>query len=390
MRRVPDSLARIADSYLLVYRMPAVRGGQAIATAMLFVPRSPVPRSGFPVVTFCHGTVGWSARWAPSLCVENASHPKMGAHWELALPVADLLESGHVVVAPDYEGLGDTSLGVPTTGHPYYCRLSEGRSIGFAAVATKRALGDRVSNAWAAVGHSQGGKAVLSTAQTLDEVRAAQLDLAFQGAVAIAPSTNSRLKMNERWGCVQAAAATFNPDGAIFYLGALNAYCILYVRALISAGYAIDPALMFGERALRAYAERSDLDFYSLLLEMTDDAARYIYCDVKDGSVFNRPDGYPGARTEGINSGTFKEAMEENEVGRVFLPGEFLIVQGATDSWTPESWCRELVNTMLSQGTSVRYSVQTGADHYGVLQSPAARALVQQHLGHLFGGRREL
>lgn len=390
LRRVPESLARSADSYLLVYRMPAVRGGSAIATAMLFVPRGSVPRSGFPLVAFCHGTVGWSARWAPSLCVENASHPKMGAHWELALPMADLLEAGHVVVAPDYEGLGDTSLGVPATGHPYYCSRSEGRSIGFAAVATKRALGERVSNTWAAVGHSQGGKAVLAAAETLKEIIDEEPSLTFKGAVAIAPSTNIRLKMIERWGRVQAASAAYNPDGGIFYLGALNAYSILYVRALISAGYDIDPQLMFGERALRAYAERSDLDHYSLILEMTDDAARYIYCDVESGNVFNRAEAYPGVRIEGINSARFKDAMEENEAGRIYLPGEFLVIQGTTDLWTPESWCRELINTMLSQGTSVRYSIQTGADHYGVLQSPAARSLVQMHLGHLFRDRREM
>jgi hypothetical protein len=120
---------------------------------------------------------------------------------------------------------------------------------------------------------------------------------------------------------------------------------------------------------------------------MTDDAARYVYCDVEGADVFNRPDEYPGVRIEAINSHAFKEALEQNEVGRIHVPGEFLVVQGTADSWTPESWCRELVNTMLSRGTSVRYSVQSGADHYGVLQSPAARALVQQHLGHLFRSR---
>ena len=66
MRRVPESLARIADSYLLVYRMPAVRGGQAIATAMLFVPRAPstlrVPRSRL---------LSWYGRLVSSLGAES-------------------------------------------------------------------------------------------------------------------------------------------------------------------------------------------------------------------------------------------------------------------------------------------------------------------------------
>jgi pimeloyl-ACP methyl ester carboxylesterase len=389
LRRVPDSITRIGQGFLLAYRMPAIRGGQTIATAMLFIPRGSVPRSGFPVVAFCHGTVGWASQWAPSLAVENANRPRMGAHWEYALTIVDLLSAGYVVVAPDYEGLGDPALGVPPTGHPYYCSQSEGRSVGFAVVATKRALGDKVTDTWAAIGHSQGGKVVIAAAETVSEINREAPELDFRGGVPIAPSTNSLAKMNQRWKSIQDASAMYDPEGALFYLGALNAYSILYVRALNTAGYAIDPDHMFGDRALHAYQQRSNIDHYSLILEMTDDAGRYIFGEVVSGDVFNRAEGYPGVRISAMNAPAFRDAMEENEIGRVTVPGKFLLVQGTADLWTPEPWCRELFNTMLANGTNVHYSTQTGADHYGVLQSPAARALAQAHLKELFAGQRE-
>jgi pimeloyl-ACP methyl ester carboxylesterase len=384
LRRMPEVIAEIADGYLLVYRMPATRGGQTIATAMLFVPRALSPPKGFPLVAYCHGTTGWAAQWAPSVCVENASHPKYKSHWEHGAPVAAILAAGHVVVAPDYEGLGDTTLGVPEASNTYYCSRGEGRSVYFAVVASKRVLGDSVSGAWAAVGHSQGGKAVIAAAEQLAALPAPEPALDFRGGIPIATSTNTIAKMNERWAVIEAASAAHDPDGSLFYLGVLNAYSILYVWALNCAGYRIDPESMFRDRALRFFKERSHIDHWSLIGEMIEDATLYVYCDVVGNRVFNPPVSYPGVRIEAINSPPFRDAMEENEVGRIRVPGEFLIIQGTADVFTPERWCRELVNTMLTNGTSVRYSVHTGADHYGVLQAPAAQKIMQEHLRRLF------
>lgn len=385
LRRTPPAIAAVGDGYLLVYRMPSLDGATRIATAMVFVPRTAAPSDGRKLVAYCHGTIGWAAQWAPSICVEYASHPKYRSHWEYALPIADLLAEGYVVVAPDYEGLGDTTLGVPKTGHLYYNSLSEGRSVNFAALASKRLLGDRLSGVWAAVGHSQGGRVVLSAAENIAELQAHERSLDFRGGVPISPSTNTVAKMNERWQAVLDAQAAGNPDTAVFYLGVLSVYSILYVRSMHSAGYAIDPAMMFGERALRFYYECAHLAFWPLMNDITEDAVRYVYCDVTDPSrVYNEPATYPGVRIDAINSPAFKNMMEANEIGRVRVPGDYLIVQGTTDSYTPESWCRELVNGMLTNGTRVRYSVHTGADHYGVLQRPAARAVTREHLRQIF------
>jgi hypothetical protein len=40
LRRVPPEVAAVSgEAVLIVYRMPAIRGGQTVATAMLFTPK---------------------------------------------------------------------------------------------------------------------------------------------------------------------------------------------------------------------------------------------------------------------------------------------------------------------------------------------------------------
>lgn len=67
----------------------------------------------------------------------------------------DLLKEGYVVVAPDYEGLGEPG---GKELHPFLNVKSEAYSITDAVVATKNWLSSKASNKWAVVGHSQGGR----------------------------------------------------------------------------------------------------------------------------------------------------------------------------------------------------------------------------------------
>ena len=49
LRNVPAEVAAIADGKMVAYYMPAIRGGQTIATAMLFIPKGPAPAGGWPL-----------------------------------------------------------------------------------------------------------------------------------------------------------------------------------------------------------------------------------------------------------------------------------------------------------------------------------------------------
>jgi pimeloyl-ACP methyl ester carboxylesterase len=380
--RIPDRISTIADGWHLAYRMPAVRGGQTIATSMLFVPRGPAPRTGFPLIVFCHDTEGWSAHLAPSVYLQNASHPKYGGHWKYCSWIAELLSAGYAVIAIDYEGLGDTTVGVPNTGHPYFNRLSEGRSATMATFATRRALGERVSGAWAAVGHSQGGRAALAAAELSAEAKQLEATLDFRGAVAASPSTGIMGKLNERWSQATQRSEVWDVDGAIPYVTLINAYGVLYLKAIITSGYDLNPLQILGDRALRFFETRMHLDIWSLLTEVSDDVMTYTYA-TGDGDL-NPPVTYPGFRIDVALSSTFATAINENEIGQIRAPGDILILQGTNDPFTPLNWAMKLVNTMLMTGTRVRLSLHEGADHFGVLQLASARTVMRHFLRDLF------
>jgi pimeloyl-ACP methyl ester carboxylesterase len=99
--------------------------------------------------------------------------------------IESLVKAGYVVVAPDYEGLGEPS---GNEMHPFLNVKSAAYSVTDAVVATKSWLGNKASNKWAVLGHSQGGHAALATAQY-----AARANMDYRGAVATAPANNLRL-----------------------------------------------------------------------------------------------------------------------------------------------------------------------------------------------------
>jgi hypothetical protein len=79
-------------------------------SGLIFVPDTPAPEEGRPVVASTHGTIG----------IASGRRLEPGA--ELLPPIDGLnefLRAGYVVVAPDYQGLG-------TFGpHPYLVGESE-------------------------------------------------------------------------------------------------------------------------------------------------------------------------------------------------------------------------------------------------------------------------
>jgi hypothetical protein len=383
LRRYPEDIAAVAAGSLLAYRMPAVRGGLTTATAMMFVPKGPAPSNGFPLVVFCHGTEGWVASFAPSVWVQNGGHPVYGGHWLYGDWIVDLVSTGHVVVAVDYEGLGDPALGVPQTGHPYLNRSSEAYSAVYGAVAAKRALGPALSGAWAAVGHSQGGRVAIGAAEFASDAIAAEPSLDFRGGIAASPSTNIWAKLNERWAQAKKKSTSGDLAGAIPYLALINAYSFMFVRSFMTSGHDIDPSELYGERGIDLFTRLRDADIVIMLDEATKDIARFIY-NTPEGARIKRPDTYPGFNVEAANR-RMGPIMEANEIGRVRIPGDMLVIQGAADAYTPDYWTIELVNRMLADGSYVRLSLHAGTDHYGLLHSPHAKAIMRQHLSKLFG-----
>src|SRR5690606_1340215 len=139
------------------------------ATSLVFTPNTPAPANGWPIVVWAHGTTGVADQCAPSRNPMNIYIQGM---------ITQLLNAGYVVVAPDYEGLGEPS---GNELHPFLNLQSEAYSITDAVVAARNYLGVKVANQWMAVGRSQGGHAALGAAQYAS--RAA--NLVYRGTVAL-------------------------------------------------------------------------------------------------------------------------------------------------------------------------------------------------------------
>jgi len=174
-----------AESVVMTYKMQGIKGTETQATALVFTPKTEPPAGGWPIVAWAHGAAGVADDCAPST-KELITTSFLGVQDNSIYNMIDsFVKEGYVVVAPDYEGLGEPS---KQEMHPFLHVKSAAYSITDAVVATKSWLGNKASNKWAVAGHSQGGHAALSAAQY-----AARANMDYKGAVALAPANNLKL-----------------------------------------------------------------------------------------------------------------------------------------------------------------------------------------------------
>ena len=201
------------ESVVMTYKMQGIKGQETQATALVFTPKTEPPAGGWPIVAWAHGTVGVGDDCAPSrnrLIVEGLLPD---VHTQKMID--SFVQAGYVVVAPDYEGLGEPS---GRELHPFLNLKSEAYSITDAVVATKSWLGNKASNKWAVVGASQGGHAALGAAQY-----AARANMEYKGVVAFAPANN--LEMIESLSDMAVAQrGLFNQILSYSVLDTLTAY----------------------------------------------------------------------------------------------------------------------------------------------------------------------
>lgn len=152
-------------------------GDPVVATGVVLAPATASQGGSRTVVAWGHGTSGIADRCAPSRSA--ALYP--GENYDVyADEVRGFLDDGHIVVAPDYVGLGSPGQ------HEYLIGGSEGRST-IDAVRAARQLGIGAGRDWVSVGHSQGGQGALFSGEL---ARSYAPELSLRGVVAIAPASN--------------------------------------------------------------------------------------------------------------------------------------------------------------------------------------------------------
>jgi len=321
----------IADeSVIMTYKMLGINGKETQATALVFTPEGTPPAKGWPIVAWAHGTTGVADQCAPS---RNALNPF------IRNMIAGFLQAGYVVVAPDYEGLGEPG---GKELHPFLNLKSEAYSITDAVVAAKDYLGTDASSQWMAVGHSQGGQAALGAAQYA--ARAAQMT--YKGTVALAPASNFSLILSG--GEAQAGQET-DLGKKIETLASLDTF-----TALITAGLRNpNPNLQYSQifkTPTDQIAKNAETDCYDVLGNKFG-AAMGQYAQ-NNGTL----EGYPRTQTNFMSIPVVKNFLDkDSQPLQVKVSTPVIIYQGSADSTVPKAATDVLVALANQKQTSVRY-----------------------------------
>ncbi|GAA1482365.1 prolyl oligopeptidase family serine peptidase [Gordonia sinesedis] len=167
------SLPAAGRAYRILYATLDVRGRPAMSTGAVFLPRTPAPPGGYPVIAWAHGTTGLGDGCAPSTLPRSARDVAYLGHW---------LRAGYAIVATDYAGLGTPGL------MNYLSSTVEAHSVVDSVKAAHR-MGLPLSRKWAIVGQSQGAGAALNAARRATQLsRGTGLD--YRGVVATGTPAN--------------------------------------------------------------------------------------------------------------------------------------------------------------------------------------------------------
>ena len=166
----------------ILYATERPWGEPAISGGMAFIPDSPAPAGGRPVVAWAHGTVGMAPQCAPS----RSTNPT----GQLDDWLEQMLARGWIVVATDYAGLGTPGPELYLVGE------AEARDVVNSVRAAAQVPDALAAPRYAVYGHSQGGHSALWTGH-LGPGLAPELDLL--GVVAAAPAAQLVDIVSAQW-----------------------------------------------------------------------------------------------------------------------------------------------------------------------------------------------
>lgn len=293
-------------------------GQQTVVSGSVYVPKTPAPQGGWPVVAFGHGTTGIDEPCAPSLS------PKL---LNMIVWVSSLIKKGYAVAFTDYQGLGAPGV------HPYTDSKTEGLNVIDSVRALRHTFPD-VSNRWAAFGGSQGGGAVWAA----DEQAATYApDLDLVGAVAMSPAADVS-------GIVdKAAARTLTTDQAPAWFPLVEVLARLHpdfnrddYRSGAAAKYWDILTSCSGPKSLdrnEAAAELKDTDF----IPRTPEAADRMRTLLKQWALPQQP-----------------------------LSAPLSIIYGGQDSLIDPQWTTDAIARACTVGGTIIWDLQPDKDHGNV------------------------
>jgi len=345
---------------LIVHTMRSVSGGQTKASTLLFVPEGQAPQGGWPVIAWAHGTTTPGNKLcAPSLTDDlDGGLTKDGFNSDYLFEISTLVNAGYAVVAPDLEGLGEAA----TVPYPYFNASSLARSLISGVVAAHK-VNANLSKEYVAVGHSDGGHAVLGVEAYADE--APQFE--FKGTVAIAPYTSIDAFVNEL-----GQRAVANPEKASDYRLIQN-----FNVALMATGLkVIDPSFKASsvmgpdlEAQLKEFTTRCSVPAIGGLSKAI----------APKGAAF---DGFKENWASDPKMAAFLAANDPAANPNFRLKKPTFISLGTDDAFVFQNTTGALVGRLKADGTPVTYNEYPGTDHFTVIR--AAQPDTMNFLKQLF------
>lgn len=170
------------NAYRILYVSQRPDGSPAASSGMVFIPDSPAPAQGRPVVAWAHGTLGMGDACAPSRALNPLGDMD---YW-----LTEMLDRGWVVTATDYVGLG-------TPGPELYLVAeAEARDVVNSVRAAAQLPDANTGPQYAVWGHSQGGHSALWTGHLSTQLAP---DLSLIAVAAAAPAAQLVDIMGAQW-----------------------------------------------------------------------------------------------------------------------------------------------------------------------------------------------
>lgn len=335
-----------ASGWLILYSSTTSTGAPAVGSAIVLLPTDPPAAAtrddGIPVVAWDHGTTGIARTCAPSLSPDPFGDVPM---------IADAVQRGWAVVAPDYVGMG-------TAGpSPYLVGTGEGYSTLDAVLAAhqlpSRIPGTTTLSADTIIwGHSQGGHAALWTGILAP---AYAPSLRIDGVAAISPATDVT---------AMASAVQGQLGGSLAAAYVLAAYAATYPDVRL------DDYIRPGARTnITEAAKRCTSDAAGLLASILTSLP-------SSQSVFSRdPTSGPAGRRLNQNTPTDP------------IAAPLLVAQGTADEVIPISITRTWVAQRCVAGQHLDFRTYDDATHMSVLAttSPMTRQILDWTTARLDG-----
>lgn len=306
-----------AKGWRVVYRSSGTNGEQVEVSGVVIAPDATPPPEGWPVVAWAHGTTGIARQCAPSLDHE----------FERNIPgLQQLIASGYIVAATDYQGLG-------TPGpHPYLVGTSAAYSVLDSVRAARSVAG--AGSRFVVYGHSQGGHAALWTGQLAPRYAP---DLELLGVAAIAPASELAALLN---------ADLSTPAGKAFSGLALLSWSRIYGADLASI---IEPHAVVGLEVVAQNCMNSPLG-------LLGDA---IGIHLLPKEVL---------RADPTRTQPWSAIIADNTPRSIEHRVPVLFAQGTDDTVIAPSITRDFARGLCRSGSSVEL-VQLSGDHISILKN---------------------